>query len=516
MGRLLIWLSGAQPDILAQCKQDRAKYIGVGSAVLVTSSMAAVSMSFALHIALAAKLPVAIPFAVAWGLAIMSLDRWLVVSLVRQPPLRYFLLALPRLLLGLLFGIIISTPLTLQIFHVEIDNQIAIDHTNALAAYNASPSIKALTGKVTADTSAVSADNSVIKSGGITSSTPASQDQALTQANAQLAKDQQQVTRYNEAAHCELYGGSGCSGIVSGAVELGTGPAYNFDEKELGVYTARVKQDTAQVANAQQQFNAQNLVNEQNAVKAARAKLAKDTQNLNTDTADLNAQKQSYVGTLGKDTGILASLKALDELRGSSSTLMLADLLLFLFFTAIEWLPILVKALLNLGPENTYEKLLAKADEASLRNAANETTRQYLASVRDMDVATDGGQRFNDDWEREVLPDLMRDALAARERVARTRLRRWEENEAADTSRISYDDIFTPGGAARATDKPLTDWLKGGHNKKHHGGPVRKAGARLAAAWRVLVGGEVPQRRRTPAGPGLRGTGPQPRYSDGY
>src|SRR5258708_3159287 len=147
MGRLLIWLSGAQPDILAQCKQDRPKYIGVGSAVLVTSSVAVVSMTFALHIALppnfplplpfaspfalhialAAKFPVAVPFAFAWGLAIMSLDRWLVVSLVRQSPLRYFLLALPRLLLGLLFGVIISTPLTLQIFHVEIDNQIAID-----------------------------------------------------------------------------------------------------------------------------------------------------------------------------------------------------------------------------------------------------------------------------------------------------------------------------------------------------------------------------------------------------
>lgn len=516
MGRLLIWLSGAQPDILAQCKQDRAKYIGVGSAVLVTSTMAAVSMSFALHIALAAKLPVAIPFAVAWGLAIMSLDRWLVVSLVRQPPLRYFLLALPRLLLGLLFGIIISTPLTLQIFHVEIDNQIAIDHTNALAAYNASSSVNALTAKVTADTSAVGADNAVIKSGGITASTPASQDQALAQAKAQLASDQQQVNHYNAAAHCELYGGSGCSGIVSGAVELGTGPAYTFDEQQLGVYTARVKQDNAQVATAQQQFNGQNVVNQQNAVKAARVKLAKDTTALNADTANLTEQKQSYVGTLSHDTGILASLKALDELRGTSSTLLLADLLLFLFFTAIEWLPILVKALLNLGPENTYEKLLAKADEASLRNAANESTRQYLASVRDMDVATDGGQRFNDDWEREVLPDLMRDALAARERVARTRLRRWEEKEAADADRVSYDDIFTPGGAARASGKPVADWLKGGHGRKQGGGPLRKAGARLAAAWRVLVGGEVPQRRRTPAGPGLRATGPQPRYSDGY
>jgi len=105
----LIWLSGAQPEILAEFKHDQPKYVGIGSAVLITSTMAAVSMTFALHIALDASVLVAIPFALAWGLAIMSLDRWLVVSMTRKQ----LLLAIPRALLGLLFGIIISTPLTL-------------------------------------------------------------------------------------------------------------------------------------------------------------------------------------------------------------------------------------------------------------------------------------------------------------------------------------------------------------------------------------------------------------------
>jgi len=516
VGRLLIWLSGAQPDILAQCKHDRAKYIGVGSAVLVTSSMAAVSMSFALRIALNAELAAAIPFAVAWGLAIMSLDRWLVVSLVRQSPLRYFMLALPRLLLGLLFGIIISTPLTLQIFHVEIANQIAVDHTTALAEYNSSSAVQELTAKVGTDYKAVKADQAVIRSGGVGSSIGPSQDQALTQAESQLNTDQQQVTYYTKAEHCELYGGSGCSSIVAGNVELGTGPAYDFDKQQLAVSTGRVSADTQQVASARKQFDALNGSNEQGAVTAAQTNLTKDQATYAIDKANLNAMQSSYVGSLGKDTGILASLQALDELRGRNSTLMLADLLLFLFFTVIEWLPILVKALLNLGPENTYEKLLAKADEASLRNADNEASRQYLASVRDMDVATDGGQRFNDDWQRDVLPNLIRDAIDARERVARTRLRRWEEQVAADTSSTSYDDIFTPGGTTRGSHAPTPDWLKGGRNRNHRRGLVRQASARLAATWRVLVSGETQQRRGAPTGPGVRATGPQPRYSDGY
>lgn len=513
MGRLLIWLSGAQPDILAQCKQDRAKYIGVGSAVLVTSSMAAVSMSFALHIALAAKLSVAIPFAATWGLAIMSLDRWLVVSLVRQPPLRYLLLALPRLLLGLLFGIIISTPLTLQIFHVEIDNQIAIDHTNALAAYNASPAVRSLTARITADTTVVKADQQVIDSGGSGSSTAPTQDQTLVVLQKQLAADQRQVKYYSNAAHCEQYGGSGCSSVVQGNVVLGNGPAYKFDEQQLNTYTTRIQSDNQQITAAQAQLTARNNQDDGKAVSLAEANLSNDKAKLAADQANLSGMKSSYIGTLGKDTGILASLKALDELRGSSSTLMLADLLLFLFFTAIEWLPILVKALLNLGPENTYEKLLHRADDMSLRKADNEATRQYLASVRDSDVATDSGQRFNSDWEQEILPDLRRDALAARERVARARLRRWEENETADAGRTSYEDIFTPGGAPRASHAPLPDWLKDRRGRRHRG-PASQARLRLAAAWRVLVHRETPQRLRPETGPMGRGTGPMPRLSD--
>ncbi len=517
MGRLLIWLSGAQPDILAQCRHDRPKYIGVGSAVLVTSSMAAVSMAFALHIALDAQLPVALPFALAWGLAIMSLDRWLVVSLVRQPPLRYFMLALPRLLLGLLFGVIISTPLTLQIFHVEIANQIALDHTNALAAYNSSKQVQSLQAKIVTDTNTVAADNAVINTGGASSARPASQDQALTEAQSQLAADKAQAAHYSQAARCEMYGGAGCTSIVGGAIELGSGPQYQYDEQQLGIYNAKVSQDTAAVATAQQQFNAQSNTQQQAAVTSAQAKKVKDTATLTSDTAQLNAMKSSYVGTLAKDTGILASLKALDELRGSNGVLMLADLLLFLFFTAIEWLPILVKALLNLGPENTYEKLLAKVEKTSLREADSEAARQYLASVRDRDVATEGGYRFNDGWEREVMPDLMRDALAARERVARSRLRRWEEQASAAADRIGYDDIFTPGAPPRGTQAPAFDWLKGsGHPKAHGGGPVRRGGARLAAAWGALRGKSPQQGGRPQPGPGLRGTGPQPRYSDGF
>jgi Domain of unknown function (DUF4407) len=502
MGRFLIWLSGAQPDILAQCKHDRAKYIGIGSAILLTSSVAAVSMTFALHIALAAEVPAAIPFAVAWGLAIMSLDRWLIVSLVRQPPLRYLMLALPRLMLGLLFGIIISTPLTLQIFHVEIDNQIAIDHTNALNAYNNSPAVQALTAKINADWKAVKADQNVINTGGATANTAPGNDATLVSLEQQRTADQNQANGYYTAWHCEMYGGSTCVGHYV----IGSGPAEKRDWNQYTAYTARVQSDNTQIANAQAQLTAQNKQNATTAASTARTNLTADVAKLNTDQGNLGAMKSAYIGTLGKDNGILAHLKALDELRGSSSTLMMADLLLFMFFTVIEWLPVLVKVLLNLGPENTYEKLLAKAEKASLRNADNETARQYLASVREMDVTTEGGSRFNEEWETTVLPGLIRDAIDARERVARAKLKRWEQQAMANTSSNSYEDIFTPGGTFRAMRAPVPDWLNARRREPRRRMNVRP---RLAAAWHAFRSGGAQQRLRA-------ATGPMPRLSEPF
>src|SRR6185437_11452978 len=84
----LIWLSGAQPELLSRCPTDKPKYIGIGSAIAITAGVASTSMTFALTTALRASLYVALPFALLWGLAIMSLDRWLVVSLQREVGVR--------------------------------------------------------------------------------------------------------------------------------------------------------------------------------------------------------------------------------------------------------------------------------------------------------------------------------------------------------------------------------------------------------------------------------------------
>lgn len=470
MGRFLIWLSGAQRDILDSCRTDRAKYIGVGSAVLVTASMAAVSMSFALHIALKATLPVAIPFALAWGLAIMSLDRWLVVSMVRQAkPLNYLLLALPRVALGILFGVIISTPLTLQIFHLEIANQISIDHTNAANAFNSALSKSSLAARVAADQKAVDQDQSVINSGGGTGTAPA-HDPTLVALQQQLKSDQGKEQTFYNAWHCEEYG-------FPGHCVVGNGQAAKSDYQNYQLYLGRVQSDQSQIGSEENSLNVQNKKDKTQAVTNARSNLVTDLAKLHQDQGNLAALKQNFNVTNADDSGILASLKALDELRSSSPTLFMAEFLLFLFFTVIECLPILVKALLNLGPMNTYERAIAQAEQASLLRAGEEITAQHLVVVRQQDELNEESERLHEQWRTNVLPGLIYDEIEARERVARARLAMWEQRAQAERGNELDDDRFGLGGLS-AIGRPAPDWT----NVR----PRTQVRLRLVAAWRAF------------------------------
>jgi len=123
VGGLLVWLSGADPALMSQHRVDRGRYVGMGTAILTTGTMAGVSLWFALTTALGVPALVAVPFALAWAVMIMALDRFLVVSLKRRTGWkagRYFAAASPRLAMAVLFGFVISTPLTLQVFNSEI------------------------------------------------------------------------------------------------------------------------------------------------------------------------------------------------------------------------------------------------------------------------------------------------------------------------------------------------------------------------------------------------------------
>ena len=111
--------AGANKKILRQCPTDYAKYAGIGGTILFTALMAMLSGGYALF-AVFKNVTTAILFGVFWGTLIFNLDRFMVNTMYsdgKHTISRDELLGgLPRIILAVFLGIIISTPLEIRIF----------------------------------------------------------------------------------------------------------------------------------------------------------------------------------------------------------------------------------------------------------------------------------------------------------------------------------------------------------------------------------------------------------------
>jgi len=124
--------AGAYMPVLEECQSQVTKYFAMGVILWITAIMASLSGgyflssvfnehgqndSFSISIAL---------FGTFWGLAIFSLDRYMVISM--QPSLNFkrkLLQATPRVLLAICLALVVSKPLELRFFKKEIDAEIA-------------------------------------------------------------------------------------------------------------------------------------------------------------------------------------------------------------------------------------------------------------------------------------------------------------------------------------------------------------------------------------------------------
>lgn len=138
--RILWWCAGADSVFLKiSPMKDRVKYAGIGGIVLCTGLLAAFSGGYAFYTIFSPKgeavhdnvlhvdsiLP-SIIFGIIWGLIILNLDRFIVSSTGKgdgtdKITLKEFTQAIPRIIIALILGIAISSPLEVRILQTEID-----------------------------------------------------------------------------------------------------------------------------------------------------------------------------------------------------------------------------------------------------------------------------------------------------------------------------------------------------------------------------------------------------------
>jgi hypothetical protein len=162
-------LAGARPEVLASAPGARARFVALGGVLLSTGGLAVLSAAFAVHMALGVWWPFALLVGLGWGTVIVNLDRMLLVGMAHDASLRRnLMLAVPRIALALVLGVVIATPLTLQVFHREIDTEVVALQAEASDAYKTSLDSDARFRGLPALRSRVAAEQTVVATGGAT------------------------------------------------------------------------------------------------------------------------------------------------------------------------------------------------------------------------------------------------------------------------------------------------------------------------------------------------------------
>ena len=309
----LLFCSGASRNILAMkgCEVEHNKYAGIGATILFTSVLASLSGGYAIFVVLHNGL-VAAGFGLLWGLIIFNLDRFIVSSIRKKlmpantpfaVQLRTkggeFLKALPRLLLAIFISIVITRPLELKLFGVEIEGQMSEVLTGGRA-------------KAESDINQEYADI------------------PIREAEAEQLRGRLSVleTERNNRIHAA----AGESGGFGGSKQAGFGPLYRQRQEE-------VRQAEEDLRLFRQTYQPQ--------IDAKQSEI--DQRKAERDRKIAEAK-----GKVDSSKGLLKQLEALSTLSGKSWSAFWASLFIMLLFISLETAPILVKLFSSRGPYDDY------------------------------------------------------------------------------------------------------------------------------------------------------------------
>jgi hypothetical protein len=126
--------SGAHIETLKKYPTEHNKYVGIGATIFFTALFASLSGGYAMYFVFSgssAAVLFAMLFGVIWGLAIFNMDRYIVASIKKTGGSNQQIYqALPRILLAIMIGVVISRPLELKIFDKEIRQKLKTSYLN--------------------------------------------------------------------------------------------------------------------------------------------------------------------------------------------------------------------------------------------------------------------------------------------------------------------------------------------------------------------------------------------------
>lgn len=364
-----LWIcAGADRKVLRQCPTDYAKYAGIGGTILFTALMAMLSGGYALYSVFDNEYT-ALGFGFFWGLLIFNLDRFIVNTMYSDGKVTIswmeFTSGLPRIIMAIFLGIVISTPLELKIFEDAIDIRIEQDKDMLLnekigGTIQKRDSIAQKRDEIMNGVTMF--DTQIVTSSSTTNS-------ILSEINNLTKKLNNINSKINECTNkiksLEKKLGVSKSGINNSKLNEWYNKRTSLKSQKR-TWEVRLREKDGEVAASD--ANLRELMNsKQIETRNETARLKREMDSLNNVINDANVRHKDWseqdIKTKGsfrdkldvEYKGFQAKLKAFNELKEESASTNIASLFIMLLFIVIETAPTFFKMMIASGP---YDDLL--------------------------------------------------------------------------------------------------------------------------------------------------------------
>jgi Domain of unknown function (DUF4407) len=458
MSEMMLWLSGADRDVLSHCERERSKFVAMGGTVLTTAALAFLAATFTIHEFLHAPLFFALVLGLGWAFAIMNLDRWLLISIRRQAtPGRTIAMAAPRVFLAILIGAVIAHPLVLRVFDKEIEAQAGHDRNDALEGVKKDLRRQfAPIPQLDKEAETLRSDLTSVNNGEALEEAPEYQE-----ASDELRHLERREANARHAALCELDGRCGSD-------KQGAGPAYRAknavaetlhsqvvaQQERVAAIRERLKEREGNQAGHTRQVN-------QRSLREIEAK----ERNLVTERDAARAElREKYKAPIG----LLDRVVALNNLTLARPEMLTIEILLFLFILAIDSMPAVAKVLMSLGKPSLYETVQAELEEADTVALKEQTKAHAKASEIEAGLLIDEAMTRKS-LTKEVQDDLVRQSVEAMREAGEKFIALWRKATVARVPRMVRRELERNGIGDRVekTGSPPP-----AESKSNGGGPV--------------------------------------------
>ena len=361
------WIAGANIQYLKLYPTEHEKYLHIGMTIFLTWVLANIGGIYAFSI-LFGNINLAILAGMVWGLIIFNLDRYMMVTIKKHGnELRRFTLAekignfikevtptIPRIIIALILGVIITTPLEIYLFKDQINNNMKSAEQKLILKKTEEIHKNYMQKKALIKDMKNSLEKDIDKYKTETKESIQKIDNRIHDLEKSINEDIVKLEKAQEALDLEKNGGKNEDGVE---ILAGKGSSYEFKKKIRDTIQSDQNSKRIELESAKDRKNTLS-----SDLKIQIDNYQKKIKKLQKDENDLYQKEEKETDNYKEDiklNNFMSQIKILHSTIKKDETLFNIHIILMTLIMIFETSPILFKLLSARGPYEAHMAFLA-------------------------------------------------------------------------------------------------------------------------------------------------------------